>query len=568
MKTIEWAFDKIYRRIADPFGLPHSVYLTKYENLVIDAINQVTKASKKVIKKVLDEYYPEHYRVLYQSKILSDIILGKHVNLITERHTEVAVLNNRLDLEMNREHLSTKSLMIAAKYNYESLYFRLRQLDIDPNISVYYAALNSDNLTIIKDVDKVIAPNKDIILTALETCSEQVAEYLLNQNKIKDSWHHVIVYKQFRSLFDKVVWKNEHYFSALLSGDMEHVKYAEDKLANIHDNHKLDLSNEYKGKSNLLMSETTWFKGGTTYFGHTMNYATQSCELKVVEYVHGLGYGITLSNIVTAIRQGTVEILEYLLDNYHKPIPQYISVYLSVDSFIKDKAKKIKVIFDKINWSKKQSLDDKRREGVHKRIIESTAVSEKVAFYDIDYLMSYGALVGNDAKTYVHVMADRVIMTTNMDMVYLFGNLSLIKKYPTNLHHSKAIIIELLSYGNTAKISYMISKNIIACDYDYYTVALCSANRELMSLFPSYTNELEYVLLSKDKDLIMSHASTITTPEEVDALFSLPHDLRKLFSIADYLHDYVREYAAKNEYEDLLQYLNEASNPVQDPCVV
>ena len=136
-------------------------------------------------------------------------------------------------------------------------------------------------------------------------------------------------------------WPYEFYYSALLSGKMSMVKLVEEKIPDIHQNHILDTSRSHKGKgySSILLDETIYSIGGAKYFSHTMNYAIQSKNLDIVKYVHFLGYGVSRSNIVTAISTGMTNILSYVLDIYQNDSNlSYLLHYFGLTSFLNNKA--------------------------------------------------------------------------------------------------------------------------------------------------------------------------------------------------------------------------------------
>ena len=131
-----------------------------------------------------------------------------------------------------------------------------------------------------------------------------------------------------------IEWEPELLHSAILSGSMPMIQYVESQIPNVHMNFVLDMSRIKRGQSSLLLDSMTYEKNQKKYFSHTINYAVQSKSISVLKYIHGLGYRITLSNIISGIQSGVLDILEYLLQNYDKKLPLYLIHYFNIDSYL------------------------------------------------------------------------------------------------------------------------------------------------------------------------------------------------------------------------------------------
>ena len=587
--SIEWIFEKMFDRIVDITETPYLTFSSEtWDNdSVIDHICSLTKLDHISVKNYLSD--PSYrYRFCYQKtgdRLLASIMINDQVlfrDLVNTYqpnyfHLEQAVLHNRLDIckEMKIEP-KADLLMIAASYGYTDIYFWLRGLNLTPNLSVYLKAVRG-HVEIVKDIDKIIAPNHKVLETAFEHCDTEVVRYL-SSNKIKPKLYHYVIYQRHTDLFPRE-WERDHYYSAILSGDLDIVRLAEQKLPNIHTDLFLDQSKTNKGKTNILMNEMTYRNGSNILFSHCINYATQSKSLDMVKYIHNLGYGITLSNIITAIRQSIPLILSYLLLNYHNIIPIYIIHYLSLDSFIQYKQEKIRLILPYVDLDQKLSLMMRKRERAHLQLISNSSVSSEIAFADRDYLLNYSSLFEQYdkreiARLYLLIIDNRKTDSSDKqlltDLLYLFGNLSQIREYELNISPSIPIIMELISYRSLGKLCHLFKRDLLPSSQQLTAVVAMLSDTRITDLFKknnNYEPKLLHILLSRDRDQIIDHITTIKTKEEVRAAARLDLDLVKMFEVCEEMREYMRSYALKKDLKELYQYLDEESDTVQDTCV-
>nr|AEX63023.1 putative ankyrin repeat protein [Moumouvirus Monve] len=377
---IKWMFEKVFDQLTR-CGL--ELYCTPYFNInettfqnkkVHNIISLVTKKSVEDIKKYLTDLFfikkflfSKTNKKIYVAIFLNDFDEVK--NLINFGYCldkiciKLAVLNNRFDMLKYFGILKPNLLQdgellaISAEYSYEDIYFYLRNLKLLPNISIYKSAVLGNSLNIIHDISKIIGLSKKIMEIAFQTNNTEIIKFLLNQAQ-EDKFiisKNFVTYPIVNNNFDiinilvennLVNWNLELYYSALLSGNFEMVKFIESKINIDHQNKILDSSKIGRGKSSLLIHDTIYQYNNKNYFSHTMNYAIQSNNLEIVKYIYEKGYGITPSNFITAIRQASIEIIKFLTDVYKKELPFYLIHYFGLDARIKDKISKAKILLE------------------------------------------------------------------------------------------------------------------------------------------------------------------------------------------------------------------------------
>jgi hypothetical protein len=336
-----------------------------------------------------------------------------------------------------------------------------------------------------------------------------------------------------------VDWYNELYYSALLSGSMEMVKFIESKIPDIHKNYVLDTSKNKKGQMSLLLMEMIYEINKKKYFSHTINYAIQSGSLEIVKYIHQKGYGITVSNFITAIKQSTLDILNYLCENYFKKLPFYLIHYFGTNSYISNKIEKAKILIfadllplDQVG---KLSIDDYRKESTHIEMISQTVQVPEDGNIDTDYLMKYQLFfvpIKGFKLNYRLITKTRICLKLNLenelkniflsnlnqndrqfviDVLYLFGTIDQIKKlYPllnTNICPSKQIIMEIMCYCQINKLCHLSHNNLLTDQIvlDVYPIATMLGDHCLNLFFQKIVNDrpkIKFILLSGKKSEI------------------------------------------------------------------
>lgn len=484
--------------------------------------------------------------ILFSDRILELIELGYKPDV---HSLQLAVVNNSLQavriLVSKGQVLTGDLLALCAEFGYEDLYFYLRSQDLVPNISVYDKAVLGKSVKIVKDVSYTIGMSHKTLETSFQTNHTEIIEFLLetapNENiKVKSNLISYPIMNNNMYLVQKMVtdesWVDELYYSAILSGSMEMIEFVESHMPDIHVDRKLDTSKTHKGQQTLLVEDMIYVVNKKKYFSHTMNYAVQSKSLQVIKYIHSKGYGITVSNIITAICQSTNEVLKYVLDLYKKELPGYVIYYLGINSIVRDKEAKIKTVAGRINFKRTGlSVNDYRKENTHLEIISQQKQHLEEGIFDTDFLMNYNMfftpLQGYKSNNWLitvckfHVINDSLDklnlngLNTNdkqhiTDCVYLFGELNQFKEIYQKLFivPSLQIIMETLCYGQFAGLAYVYQqqklssfminniKNLVYLLND--TLVTDTFNR-LVNGQISGENKIKFIIMSKNKNQII-----------------------------------------------------------------
>src|ERR1700733_7820810 len=530
---IHFVFDKIFNQLIlsndEFYQIPFSKIREKtFDNIYVHKlIHQLTNKSEKSIKLYLTNNY------FITNHLYSKLKLHKYVKIIMNDILENTFDLNCLKLAMlNRDieivqqiipfiKLDNELLMIPAEMGNEKIYFYLINLGLNPNISVYHKAILGNSAEIVKSIIPLISLSKVILESAFQNnntkillmiIDEIVKENIKMKNEIVSYPilnGNMIIVKKLEE-FNLIDWLSETIcFSAILSGSLTILYYVESKNPNIHNNFYLDKTNHKK--SPLLFDEITYFLNGNKYYAHTMNYAIQSGSIEMVRYIYNLGYGITESNIITAIKSNLKEILIFLLHNYTGKLHDSILNYFGITSFINDKIElaKILIMNEKINIipTHKFTLSDYQRDRLHVNMI-----NESKTIFENDILNKLITIEQNDNN--------RQIIT---DAIFLFGNLNHILKwaYIYNLAPSNLLIMELICYQQLGKLCYIYSRNLLPISKwkELHKLSQMIADPTIEDFFYKYNltskQKLKYIIQSGKKDLIMKWIRT-KSKEEVN----------------------------------------------------
>lgn len=574
--VIHWIFDKIF----DQLTLNASeLYITPFDRIKAKTFDElsnhqlINKLSNRHIELVQQYLSNETFQQKFlfaklKKKINIDILMDNidHIKYLTtigykpdSKSLQLAVLNNRLNileyiLETNpKMKLINELLIYCAEFGHESIYFYLKEKGLTPNISVYNKAVLGNSLSIIKDISQQIGLSTKILNSAFQTNNTEIILFLVNE-AINDKINitpNLITYPILNNNFELLLeleklnlinYHEELYYSAILSGSIPMMTYIESKLPNIHDEYVLDTGRTKKGQSSLLLEDMIYSRDHKKYFSHTINYAIQSNSLEVLKYIHAKGYGITSSNILTAIKQGTLEILQFLLEQYHQPLGSYFIHYFGTNCHLPDKISKAKLLLDSgllsLDPVHKMTTNDYKKESVHLEMIGQTLQVPEDGKIDADYLMKYQMFfvpvkgyklnyrlltktricleVGLEEKlleifSMEHNMIDKYFL---IDCLYLFGTIQQVKQlYPllnADIAPSPQIIMETLCYCQIGKLCYLLNKNLLNEELlkQIYPVIIMLADSSLNLILNKIRDvigeefQLKFILQSGKKSLI------------------------------------------------------------------
>ncbi|BCS82963.1 ankyrin repeat protein [Cotonvirus japonicus] len=539
---IEWLFDKSFDQLTinskEIYVLPFEMIISKtFKNSMIhDNIANLSKKSINIIQTYLtnDNFINKFLLTKIKKKLHVAIIVNDMIQVeylisigynIDYNCLKLAVINNKIDvlkflLDSFHKKIDPDLLAICGEFNREEIYFYLRSKNLFPNLSVYYKASIGNNLSIIKEISSQITANKKVIENIFKMNHTDIIKYILCEIEIQNLKfdENLIIYpiennnQEILNVLEnkfKISWHCELYYSALLSGNMDMIYFLENKLfhehGDIHENHILDTSRTKKGRSSLLIEDIIYQVGDKKYFSHTLNYAIQSNSLEVVKYIYNKKYGLTTSNFITAIKQSTIEILDFLCDSflhnphsrieeknfYKKTLPQYILHYFGTNSYIKNKIAKAKILVDygllDLSYTKKFNVDFYKKESVHLQLIAEKIQLMENEIYDIDHVMNYqiffvpikGYKLNYRLITVVRlclelkhhdILKEIFSMKLNVvdrqfaiDCLYLFGNIDQIKLFHPfiKILPSQQIIMEIMCRCEINKLCYLNNANLL-----------------------------------------------------------------------------------------------------------
>ena len=454
------------------------------------------------------------------------------------------VLNQRfemLKLLAGSKPLDPSLLINAVGSNHDQMYFYLREQGLVPNVSIFNRAVGS-TIGIVQDISQYIGASDKTIELGFEANQTEIILFLIRDRPkinpnlvtyaILNANFELVYYMEENKMFS---WHPQLFYPALLSGSMKMVSHIEANMPNIHQSYILDTAHCHKGRSSLLLPDMMYQKNGRQYFSHTINYAIQSGSMEILSYVQLLGYGITPSNFITCIKQGTTQMLEFLAGCFDQNLPFYLIHYLGTTSYISSKMKKARILITKgllPITPDKMDLDDYRSESAHLKMIEGTEVIAEDTF-DVDYLMQYylffapptgfkpnyrlgariklGLALDLDCTQFLVENLSSMDQQLVLDSLFLFGNIDQIKRFypaiPKEWTHEPSIEVtsELISYAQLNKLCFLQSRGLLKGHWGPLVTTLADPLLDLffqkfhpMSMEP----KLEYVIESGIKSRI------------------------------------------------------------------
>lgn len=628
--TIEWIFEKIYDQLTLESA---ELYLQPFINIknlifsenIYNVIADLTRKEPDLISKYLNnEYFIKKFLFSKIKKRIYVAILLNNLSdiqyLISQGYSadykclELSILNNRMDLlnyfiEAIKIPVKNELLMICAEHGYTEIYFCLRKFGLVPNISIYKKAVSGPSLDIVKDVATIISINNTILETAFPNNHTEILLFLIGEalnDKMKISSKFAVYpilnsnmvllnFLQDNNLFE---WNDEFYYSAILSGSMEMIQYLEKFCPDIHDNHKLDTSKTKRGRNSLLLEDMIYEVNNKKYFSHCMNYAIQSESLEIVKYIHKLGYGISVSNIITAIKQAPCDILEYILQNYQGILPEYLIHYFGIYSHIADKISKAAILskYNIFAYTSDIDIKNAQKESVHLEMITSGNEVPENALTDIDYLMKYRLFFNNTRQiqnllckvkinlqignmTELNIICDntqdKITKQVLVDALFLFGDIDQIKilcpKIQNIVVPNHLIILEIMCYNQINKLCYLLQNKLLTSEIIklLYPVKTMLANKYIDAIFDKIDTTTipnpKYIIYSNDTNRITAYSKNINTSLNKSLVIEIIKldniDILKNFSIDKNLVPEIIEWCQNNDFLEVVTYLNQLSLP-------
>lgn len=278
----------------------------------------------------------------------ANLILGR--NFILDKDSLIYAIVNDIDIAINKNQVTPQIIGLVLECGNERLFHKLQQYNKSKlTIYHYQKAVLGGNINLVKLIGKNLMFNEGQLEIALQTNNTEIIKWMLEELKIFNLTFppHLTKYLILNnsSLLNelKIQWIPKLFHSALLSGSWDMIRLIESHFPDLH-NKDLDcsLSKGANGNVSLLTDESTYVSEGKIYFSHTMNYAVQSENLEIMKYIHGLGYGITISNLLTCINQGNYEQFIYLMQFVQ--LKSYYLLYFSCVTINSNKRKFVKAL--------------------------------------------------------------------------------------------------------------------------------------------------------------------------------------------------------------------------------
>ena len=581
---LEWCFEKIFDECVSHdhwFQKPFSEIcsLTFFNVSVVSILESIImNVDNDYIKSYLinNDFISRFLKKKINNKLFIAILTNNldSVEKITlhELYTHdlqslcLAVVNNLLPVvkmllanhEVNNHGLYIL-LEICATYGYDELYFYfIDNFDLVPNAKIYTLAVCNDKLSIVEHVNKYIGLTDNIIKLAFQSNHTANIKFIVETAKADDMkiddnlWAYPILNNNnliIELMSDlSVKLHDELYYSAVLSGSISVCEYLELLIPHIHTHHKLDVSrvrSSRKIKNTFVTSSTMYTFNNEKYFSHTMNYAIQSESISMVKYIHQKKYGISISNIITAIRQSTPEILQFVCDNFYESIPTYIYYYLGMESFIADKKAKSMIIMEKI---KKNKSSEMKRKNKNDRLCDSFHIHNirntrqiSTSILDIDHVMKYNLFFSVRAGSKIDPMLCAklrvwIVSSSNeylndiytkfdeysnddrqiiVDMITIYGTchqfIDFYKKTKTAMSPSPYCIMEIMCYSQYGKLCYLKKSQLIVIDEKIQILAYILGEINLCKIMNTDSIidiAFAQVLETDDNDKIMQWLNT------------------------------------------------------------
>ncbi|AVL93652.1 putative ankyrin repeat protein [Megavirus vitis] len=615
--TIKWMFEKVFDQLTlncqELYQSPyHLIEKRIYNHEIYNLISSCLKINIAEIESYLTDstfiksfLFTKIKKRLYVEILLNNLdqiieLVNSGYN-VDEISIRLTIINNRYDIlkflvSSKKLHLTQDLLAICAEYSYTDMYFYLRQYKLIPSIYTFNKAVLGNSLSIVQDISQRIGISKKTLETAFETNNTEIILFLINQAEQED----VVISKNFAAyaivnanfqllniLIEKnlINWNIELYYSALLSGNLDMIKFVDNHIEINHMERVLDSSKTKRGVSSLLVTDMIYTVNGKKYFSHIMNYSIQSKNLEVVKLSHQQGYGITVSNFITAIQQSTPEILEYLCQIYNYSLPFYLIHYLGLNSKISNKIIKANILIKsklfKLDTSNLNTIDY-QKEAVHIEMITTNTQLSLETLTDPDYIFNYpiffvtkkGYKLNRKLITiaYLYLKLDQnndliKLYSDNynevdkqylVDCLYLFGNMIQIK----NLHNmipitpSQQILMEITCQQQISKLYYLYANNYLSTFLikNLYNIVFSLNNSHLNTLFKKFGNfepEFKYIVMSGNVSQIIEwldkyHEILIDTNDKI-----INKNIIKNMLLLD--NDMILNYlSTKSKYKNLL----------------
>lgn len=417
MAALQNAYDRIYCRLTAHGGalyqVPFSQLLlqTHYNPAVHQAVVRCTGLPLEEVSRTLtSETCIRRYVMWYSETILDAyIILDEEAGEALYRHADLSPdsrsYQRALDLTLLHDRPRYWSLLqpLPTAAVLQQLYRRGAQgclvliegdprwSGIPPDVGTLRAAVRGGLEETVGELLRAVTPTPDLaeLTLARDRPSLWPALRTPDSTPSLEEWHHLCRLGEWDRI--RVLGRppEETWYSALLSGDLRVVRHLEAHYPQLHHNLQMDAPQSPSGRDSLLLGDCTYTvpgQEGGLRFSHSVNYAIQSGSLATVVYVRQRGYGITLSNLVTAYRQSTWPILRYLLSVYRpgRQLPSYLWMLWGPDSYAPQAEAKIRLLAPRLQTEVPRRSRAYQRLSVYRELCRGEGAAEEDPLWMVD----------------------------------------------------------------------------------------------------------------------------------------------------------------------------------------
>lgn len=531
IKNINYSIEYFYGKIFDNIFLVKNKYSEIYENKFADVykridndviFNLISDKLKRPVKEIINitrsknflkKIFLKKLEKNIDTQILLDSIFDNHDIMVIknfikkncrcdERTLALATLNDRIDILELFEPQLKNNLFIYWKNNIQTYrYLTSKNLRINiESLLRFIPEYKNDDYLIMSEIFEYITPTNKCLELAFMNGNPELIRLILNnmENNIpKEYFDYLFLsrHPKIGLLIDELMEKKFFFinknmiYSAVLSGIIDNVKIIERIFPNIHEENEMDYPINGKHIRTLLSDDLIYHKNNKIYLSHVMEYAVNSGSLSMVEYVYGLGYGLSLSNLKTAIMSGKIEIIEFILNKniLNKELPSYFYIYFDSSFFLKNKTD----IFDILNEHDycikyPNNTEDYKKMNIQSEINKIEKIIDENNIYDPDYLLNNHQLIFSDHGQTIpfHGHLRKLIEESNVyrfleiydndkkymtNMLYIYGTIKFIcqcNKFIKISIPSTKIILDFISICDIPKLCFIFNNN----DFDTTTI--------------------------------------------------------------------------------------------------
>lgn len=476
-------FEKFFRKITNDLDL---VYKTKFSNF-IPYFEKYNIKQHKFLKYIISSKLEIAILLNYD---ISELI---NIYCITSDCPDLALINDHDNFPLFVDKIHSLDNAV-----YSTRWYFLLRIKLVPTLNTYRAAIIAQNLEIIKDISNVIALIPELVEIAFDTGNHEIIKFIIDtadMEKLNISIHlySYLLLHQYPGIVifnDPLCTNNLFAQAAILSGNIM-----------LAEKYYINIDNIYDKKNTSVITEDTLYKGK---YSHCMNYAVQSDNVEMCKYIYNLGHGISVSNFVSAIKIGNIEIIKFLLSYYNGNL-SHIIPYLGPSSYSKNKEEIARLLWPRINYF--LTAKEKRKTIVYLKLVQEEKITCDT---DNDYLFSVDKFLFNDRSgrnspthqaqldvaffKYSTLFNEDLSLIKNNEVVFYYGTIDQLKSLPPRKIFFP-LVIEILIRNQLGKIINLHQNNLLEEDevYKLYSISQGLNNITAIEYFKKYLATLSLI---------------------------------------------------------------------------